>query len=104
MRDTTVPILSSSLRRTAACRPACAARIPRRFPPGDYLSLGSWLYVPPDVTDVAAFEIGVFAAGRDPFAEDNLLALTGTATYIGKAAGTYADRGAPGDPSFLRRR
>lgn len=59
-------------------------------PPGDYLSLGSWLYVPPDVTDVADFEVGVFAAGRDPFADDNLLALTGSATYIGKAAGIYA--------------
>ena len=73
-------------------------------PPGDYLSFGNWLYVPPDVSDVAAFEVGVFAAGRDPFAEDNLLALTGTATYIGKAAGIYAAAAYPGDPSFLRRR
>ena len=69
-------------------------------PPGDYLSLGSWLYVPPDVTDVAAFEIGVFAAGRDPFAEDNLLALTGTATYAGKAAGIYAAAAHPATRHF----
>ena len=69
-------------------------------PPGDYLSLGSWLYVPPDVTDVATFEIGVFAAGRDPFAEDNLLALTGTATYAGKAAGIYAAAAHPATRHF----
>jgi len=69
-------------------------------PPGDYLSFGSWLYVPPDVADVAAFEIGVFAAGRDPFSEDNLLALTGTATYIGKAAGIYAAAAYPATHHF----
>ena len=69
-------------------------------PPGDYLSFGNWLYVPPDVSDVAAFEVGVFAAGRDPFAEDNLLALTGTATYIGKAAGIYAAAAHPATHHF----
>ena len=67
----------------------------RAVPPGDYLSFGSWLYVPSDATDVAAFEIGVFAAGRDPFAENNLQALTGTATYAGKAAGIYAAAAQP---------
>ena len=69
-------------------------------PPGDYLSLGSWLYVPPQVTDVAAFEIGVFAAGRDPFAEDSLSALTGTATYAGRAAGIYAAAAYPATHHF----
>ena len=69
-------------------------------PPGDYLSFGSWLYVPPDVTDVAAFEVGVFAAGRDPFSEDNLLALTGSATYIGEAAGIYAAAAHPATRHF----
>ena len=69
-------------------------------PPGDYLSFGTWLYVPLDASDVGAFDIGVFAAGRDPFSENNLLALTGTATYIGKAAGIYAAAAYPATHYF----
>lgn len=69
-------------------------------PPGDYLSFGSWLYAPADATNVDAFEVGVFAAGRDPFAESNLIALSGTATYTGKAAGTYTAAAPPTFQSF----
>ena len=69
-------------------------------PPGDYLSFGNWLYVPVDVTNTDAFEIGVFAAGRDPFAETNLMALSGTATYTGKAAGIYSAAARPISQSF----
>ena len=64
-------------------------------PPGDYLSFGSWLYVPADTTDVGAFEVGVFAGGRDPFGHGNLKALNGTATYTGKTTGTYTAAALP---------
>ena len=48
-----------------------------------------------------AFEVvGVFAAGRDPFATSNLMALGGTATYTGKAAGTYTAAARPISQSF----
>lgn len=69
-------------------------------PPGDYLSFGNWLYAPADMTDIDAFEVGVFAAGRDPFAASNLMALSGTATYTGKAAGTYTAAARPVTQSF----
>ena len=69
-------------------------------PPGDYLSFGSWLYAPADATDVDAFEVGVFAGGRDPFAPDNLKALNGTATYAGKATGTHTAAARPILQSF----
>ena len=69
-------------------------------PPGDYLSFGSWLYVPADATDVDAFEVGVFAGGRDPFSPGNLKALNGTAIYAGKATGTYTAAARPILQSF----
>ena len=57
----------------------------------NYLSFGSWLYVPADVTDAKAFEFGVFTGGDDPFMLDNLMGLTGTADYAGEASGMYAE-------------
>jgi hypothetical protein len=57
----------------------------------NYLSFGSWLYVPADVTDANAFEFGVFAGGDDPFVLDNLMGLTGSADYAGEASGMYAE-------------
>ena len=72
----------------------------RKVPAADYLSFGSWLYVPADETDAEAFEVGVFAAGGDPFLENNLMPLTGTATYTGKAAGLYAAAARPVTGSF----
>ena len=69
-------------------------------PPGDYLSFGNWLYAPADTTDVDAFEVGVFAAGRDPFTESNLMALSGAAAYNGKAVGIYTAAARPTTQSF----
>ena len=57
----------------------------------NYLSFGSWQYVPQDVTDFDAYDFGLFASGGDPFRVANLRALTGTASYAGDASGTYAD-------------
>ena len=72
----------------------------RRVPEGDYLMFGNWLYAPVDAADVDAFEVGVFAAGRDPFNAANLMALAGTATYEGKAAGLYAVAARPASETF----
>ena len=57
----------------------------------NYLAFGSWLFVPGDITDLDAYEFGVFTSGDDPFMVDNLQGLAGTADYAGEAAGTYAD-------------
>lgn len=67
----------------------------RPVPEGNYLTLGNWLYAPEDTADIEAFEVGVFAAGRDPFKTTNLMALDGMATYTGKAAGLYAAAARP---------
>ena len=72
----------------------------RPVPAGDYLTLGNWLYTPADAADVDAYEVGVFAAGRDPFRTSNLMALAGTATYTGKAAGLYATAALPASGTF----
>ena len=61
-------------------------------PEADYLSLGAWQYVPKDVTDVAAYEVGMFVTAGDPFAAGGLTALSGTAQYAGKAVGLYANK------------
>ena len=58
-------------------------------PAADYLSLGNWLYVPENVSDLDAYEFGVFAGGGDPFEVTRLKALAGTATYAGDATGMY---------------
>ena len=67
---------------------------PIPVPSANYLSLGTWLFVPDDVTDLDAYDFGMFASGDDPFAVDHLQRLTGTADYSGAAAGTYADEAA----------
>ena len=72
----------------------------RPVPEGDYLTFGSWLYAPEDAADVDAFEVGVFAARRDPFRASRLMALAGTATYAGKAAGLYAAAARPVTGTF----
>ena len=56
----------------------------------DYLAGGIWLYVPDDVTDAGSYAGGAFADGSDPFRQENILALQGTATYEGYAVDTYA--------------
>ena len=63
--------------------------IPGSTTPADYLAFGHWLYVPDDVTDISAYDFGVFASGGDPFEAVNLAGLTGTASYEGNAAGMY---------------
>ena len=69
-------------------------------PAADYLALGSWLYVPEDVTDADAYDFGVFASGGDPFDASNLAGLTGTATYEGVALGWYYVNGLSANPDL----
>ena len=58
-----------------------------------YLVWGLWEFVPDDLTGgVRAFEVGAFVDGNNPFGPD-LTALTGSATYAGKATGVYAIAG-----------
>ncbi len=59
----------------------------------DYLARGIWVYVPDDATNLHDYEYGAFADGNDPFVQDNLAGLTGTATYTGedRATGLYAN-------------
>ncbi len=66
----------------------------------DYLSLGSWLYVPEDATDPDAFRFGIFAGGDDAFVGANLTDLVGTARYTGKATGMYAETVIPDIDTF----
>ena len=72
----------------------------RPVPEGHYLTFGSWLSAPGDTADVEAFEVGVFAAGRDPFRTTRLKALTGIAAYAGKAAGLVAAAARPVTGTF----
>ena len=58
----------------------------------NYLSLGSWLYVPEVGADPDDFRFGIFAGGDDAFAGANLPGLAGTARYAGKATGMYAEK------------
>ena len=61
-------------------------------PKVNYLSLGSWLYVPEVGADLDDFRFGIFAGGDDAFAGANLPGLAGTARYAGKATGMYAEK------------
>ncbi|MDE0207790.1 MAG: hypothetical protein OXP66_17380 [Candidatus Tectomicrobia bacterium] len=72
----------------------------RPVPEGNYLTFGDWLYSPPDTADIKAFQVGVFASGRDPFRATDLAALAGTATYTGEAAGLYATAAPPATGTF----
>ena len=60
------------------------------IPKVNYLSLGSWLYVPEAGAGPDDFRFGIFAGGDDGFAGANLPGLAGTARYAGKATGMYA--------------
>ena len=62
-----------------------------RTPSTDYLTFGSWLRVPNGAADPIQYEFGSFANGSDPFVQDNIAALTGTATYSGDARGVHFD-------------
>ena len=54
----------------------------------DWLAAGIWTFVP-DSEELGDYEFGAFADGGDPFEQDNLQALTGTAEYEGQAVGVY---------------
>ena len=66
----------------------------------DYLVFGHWLYVPDDVTDMDAYDFGVFASGGDAFVVADLMPLTGTANYNGDAAGIYYANGLSSSPDI----
>ncbi len=58
----------------------------------DYLSLGTWLYIFKDSNTgefSGSFTLGGAASGNDPFNNDGLAVLTGTAAYEGPAIGTH---------------
>ena len=61
-------------------------------PDTDYLAGGVWLFVPDNATSADDVVLGAFADGNDPFRQSNLVALQGTARYVGGAAGVYTDR------------
>jgi hypothetical protein len=71
----------------------------RALTAADYLVFGHWLFVPEDVTDIDEYEFGVFANGGDAFQVANLMALTGTASYSGDAAGVYYADGLSSSPN-----
>ena len=54
----------------------------------DWLAAGVWAFVP-DSREPGDYEFGAFADGGNPFPEENLAALTDTATYAGPAFGAY---------------
>ena len=55
----------------------------------NYLAFGNWLYVPEDVTDMDAYDFGVFASGGDPFVAAYIEQQTDVFTYAGDATGVY---------------
>ena len=61
-------------------------------PDTDYLAGGVWLFVPDNATSANDVVFGAFADGNDPFRQSNLVALQGTARYVGGATGVYTDR------------
>ena len=69
-------------------------------PKVNYLSLGSWLFVPESIADFGAFRSGIFAGGDDAFVGANLIGLAGTARYAGKATGMYAETVVPDIDTF----
>ncbi len=58
----------------------------------DYLAGGVWLFVPDDATSADDVVIGAFGDGNDPFDQNNLMAVQGSADYVGLATGVYADK------------
>ena len=64
---------------------------PVEVPSVNYLSFGTWLFLPEDIYDFDLYDFGMFASGDDPFTVENLQGLTGTANYSGEASGMFAD-------------
>ena len=61
-------------------------------PDTDYLAGGVWLFVSDNATSADDVVFGAFGDGNDRFRQSNLMALQGTARYVGGATGLYADR------------
>ena len=80
--------------------PAQVVRPPAEVPKVNYLAFGSWEEVPEDATQVGGYDFGVFAGGDDPYMTASLPALSGTASYAGKAAGTYVETIRPRTDAF----
>ena len=57
----------------------------------DYLSLGTWLFVPDDVARAAHYVFAAFTDGGDHFLQSNIMALQSTASYEGNAIGVYTE-------------
>ncbi len=58
----------------------------------DYLAGGVWLFVPDTASSTDDYVFGVFARGEDPFNQGRIMALTGSATYMGGATGKYSQK------------
>ena len=80
--------------------PAQVVRPSTEVPKVNYLAFGSWEEVPEDATQVGGYDFGVFAGGDDPYMTASLPALSGTASYAGKAAGTYVETIRPRTDTF----
>ena len=78
--------------QSKSVRPVHLVSPSAEVPKVNYLSLGSWLYVPEVGADPDDFRFGIFAGGDDAFAGANLPGLAGTARYTGKATGMYAEK------------
>lgn len=58
----------------------------------NYLSAGYWAFLPEDGISTANLSFGAFADGTNPF-RDNMVGLTGTASYEGGAGGVFVSGG-----------
>ena len=66
----------------------------------DYLAGGIWIYVPDDANSLDDFEYGAFVDGNDPYPQDELVRVVGSAEFTGAATGVLADRSA-GENTFF---
>ena len=68
----------------------------------DYLAWGSWTSVSEDADATQDILQGAFATGSDPFRQQDLAGVTGTARYRGDVTGVYFEAAAtpPGGYSF----
>ena len=66
-----------------------AATQSQRVSTVDHLTFGYWLHVPENISLSDPVDFGVLAGGGDPFDPHRLVALSGSATYVGAALGMY---------------
>ncbi len=57
----------------------------------NYLSIGYWLYTPKDIMQEKKYDMGVFAAGADPFGTGDFKDLNSSVTYHGDAVGLHVN-------------